>query len=91
MTQAPKVQSQLDLDVILILADVISHGTVLLFDTTSNSKMLYNQKDKVTNYYSVYSNLSWPGLHKYTKILFYGIHLFRGKAVGFLENEKFKI
>lgn len=30
------------------------------------------------------------GLHKYTKLLFFGIHFFRRKAVGFLKSETFK-
>lgn len=56
-TQAVKVQRQQYFDVILILADVVSHGAVLLVEEASNSTMLHDE-GKVKEYYSVYSNLS---------------------------------
>lgn len=56
--QALKVQRQQYFDVILTLSDVVSHGAVLLVEEASNNTMLYDEKGKVKEYYSVYSNLS---------------------------------
>lgn len=80
---------QLYFDVILIL--LMSSVVALTSPAILYIKTLYNTDLQNHNARSKNTTVFIPvsvGLHKYTKMLFFGI--FQEKAVGFLESEKFK-